>query len=86
MFFIVLTAVASLNDFGIFINIDPNKKAAPIEGAEPVEGEEEIEKTPENNEQEDVNVLHQTLMCFSIKKTGLQLFGMKDDSLGAFMV
>ncbi|XP_058125907.1 uncharacterized protein LOC131285559 [Anopheles ziemanni] len=62
-FIVVVTLVATMNDYGIFIKIDPPSKL----------GASESEAT--SPDQLPTNVFHQTLMAFSLKKTLHQLIG-----------
>ncbi|KFB49396.1 AGAP000520-PA-like protein [Anopheles sinensis] len=62
-FVVVVTLVATMNDYGIFIKIEPPSKL----------GASESEAT--SPDQLPTNVFHQTLMAFSLKKTLHQLIG-----------
>ncbi|XP_065072840.1 uncharacterized protein LOC135697157 [Ochlerotatus camptorhynchus] len=75
-FIVVVTVVASLNDFGI-IQIEPHTK---LPASQKSTDENNDESTP-TEPSEDSNLLHQTLMSFSIKRTMRQLIGGDDETL-----
>ncbi|XP_062700200.1 uncharacterized protein LOC109417217 [Aedes albopictus] len=73
-FIVVVTVVASLNDFGV-IQIEPHPK---VPTAQKSTNENAEESTTPN---EEPNLLHQTLMSFSVKRTFRQLMGGEDETL-----
>lgn len=75
-FIVVVTVVASLNDFGI-IQIDPHPKVPTAQKSTNENSDDSTTSQPT----EETNLLHQTLMSFSVKRTFRQLVGGEDETL-----